>query len=129
MTRVVVSRDQFLSAPVPKPIDVSVPELGEGCVIPVWPMTAKEWTAFQNEQTGANGKPNAKAKQVRERMVVKCCKNDDGSQIFTAEDMAALGEKQAGLLERLVNAALEVSGITTTDVEALVKNSGETQAD
>ena len=130
MTRVVLTRDQLLSAPgVNTPVDVPLPELGEGVVVPVWPMTAKEWTEFQNAQVGKDGKPNAKAKIVRERLVIHCCRNDDGSPIFQPDDVKAIGEKKAGLIERLVNKSLEVSGITGNDVDALAKNSDETQGD
>lgn len=103
-------------------VDVPLPELGNGTVVPVWAMSAREWTAFQAEQTGKDGKPNAKAKKVRERLVVAFCRNDDGSALFTAEDVDQLGHQSAGIIERIVNAGLKASGITDADVEALEKN-------
>ena len=47
MTRIVIDRAAFLAAPmsVPKE-DVALPELGNGTVIPVWGMTARDRTAF-----------------------------------------------------------------------------------
>ena len=127
MSRTVISRDQFLQPMTAKPVDVPVPEFGDGCVVPVWPLTAREWTQFQTEQQGRDGKPNAKAKLVRERLVVRCCRDDHGVSLFTDADIAAIGEQNCGIVERLVNAALEVSGITGKDAEELAKNSESTQ--
>lgn len=128
MTRTVIDRQQFLQPKPRKRIDVPLPEFGNGSVVPVWGMTAKEWTAFQAEQQGKDGKPNAKAKIVRERLAIACCKDDDGKPLFTSDDIQAIGDVAAGVIERIVNAALEVSGITESDVESLAKNSEETQA-
>ena len=127
MNRTVISRDQFLQPMAAKPMDVPVPEFGPGCVVPVWPLNAREWTQFQSEQQGKDGKPNAKAKLVRERLVVRCCRDDHGVPLFTDADISAIGEQNCGIVERLVNAALEVSGITGKDAEELAKNSESTQ--
>lgn len=120
--RVVVNRELFLTPKSRTVVDVPLPELGNGTVVPVVGMSAKEWTAFQAEQTGKDGKPNAKAKRVRERLVVACCRDDNGGPIFTADDVEAIGAVSAGVIERIVNAALQASGITDADVEALEKN-------
>jgi hypothetical protein len=125
--RIVISREQFLAETKTTPKDVPMPEFGPNAVIPVWPLSAKEWTQFQSEQLGKDGKPNAKAKLVRERLVVRCCRDDYGVPLFTEEDIAAIGAKNCGIVERLVNAALQVSGITSQDVEELAKNSDATQ--
>ena len=48
MSRVVLSKTAFLStANDRKREDVPMPEFGEGAVIPVWAMTARERTAFE----------------------------------------------------------------------------------
>jgi len=124
--RVVLSRDLLTTAATVQPVDVPLPELGAGVVVPIRPMTAKEWTTFQADQIGKNGKPNANAKIVRERMVIKCCINDDGSPIFTQADIETLGSCRAGVIERIVDSILKHSGLATTDVEAIAKNSEET---
>lgn len=126
-SRRVATAAQLKTASKPKPKDVSVPELGEGVVVPVWPMTALEWTQFQLEQQGKDGKPNAKAKQVRQRLVIRCCRDDDGQPLFTADDIDSIGALHAGIVERLVDAALEVSGLKAPDLEATAKNSDATQ--
>lgn len=126
-SRRVATASQLKAASRPKPKDVPVPELGEGVVVPVWPMTALEWTQFQLEQQGKDGKPNAKAKQVRQRLVIRCCRDDDGQPLFTADDIDAIGTLHAGIVERLVDAALEVSGLKAPDLETAAKNSDATQ--
>lgn len=126
--RRVATAAQLKAANKPQPKDLPVPELGEGVVIPVWPMTALEWTQFQLEQQGKDGKPNAKAKQVRQRLVIRCCRADDGQPLFTADDIESIGNMHAGIVERIVDAALEVSGLKGTgDLEATTKNSDATQ--
>ena len=55
-------------------------------------------------------------------------RNDDGSRVFTGEQVARLGASHGGLVERLFNAASKSSGITDTDAEEAVKNSEGTAA-
>lgn len=131
MTRVVVDRSAFLSGLNDRRReDVPIPELGEGAVIPVWGMTARERTAFEKSFTGKQGQTlDARIAEFRERLVVACCRNDDGSQIFTPADVSEIGQKRADVIERIVNAAQRLSGMTKGDIEDTVKNSAETQAD
>lgn len=127
--RTILTPELLQAAPKPKPVDVELPEIGEGVVVPVWPMTAREWTAFQSEQQGPDGKPNANAKLVRERLVARCCRNDDGTPIFTRGHFDLLGNAHAAIVERIVNKALELSGVRETDIKTIEKNSDATQAD
>jgi hypothetical protein len=127
MTRTILTPELLRTAPRPKPVDVPLPELGEGVVVPVWPMTAREWTQFQSEQQGPDGKPNANVKLVRERLVVKCCRNDDGAPIFTRADFETIGSTSAAIVERIVNKALELSGAREADLKSIEKNSEPTQ--
>ena len=124
MSRVVLSKTAFLStANDRKREDVPMPEFGEGAVIPVWAMTARERTAFERQFANANGKTvDARVQEFRERLLVACCRNDDGSPMFTADDVQALGGKDAAVIERLVNAAQRLSGFTQQDIEQTVGN-------
>lgn len=131
MSRTVIDRNTFLSrAPSIPRADVPLPEYGEGCVITVWGMTARERTAFEKQMTGKDGKPmDARIREFRERLVLACCKTDDGVAIFTPEDVTALGNVRADIFERIVNKCQELSGFTNQDIEATVKNSEATQPD
>jgi hypothetical protein len=129
MSRFVIDRALFLtSGNDRKREDVSLPEFGEGAVIPVWGMTARERSVFEKSFVGKSGQTiDGRVQEFRERLVVACCRNDDGSQIFTAEDVSALGAKNADIVERIVNVCQRLSGMTKEDVEETAKNSGPTQ--
>lgn len=132
MTRQVVTAEEFLTAPAldRQKEDVPVPELGNGSVIPVWGMTPRERTEFEDKYSRSSKAAKAKAKiQIRERYVVECCRNDDGSRIFTADQIEKLGQRSGVVVERLVNAALRLSGVTDSDLEELTKNSDAAPAD
>lgn len=124
--RVVATADEFLNSPAMarQKMDVPVPELGEGKVIPIWGMTPKERTEFESKKASLPKSQQAQAaKQIRERILVECCRNDDGVQLFTADQISALSERRGDVVERLVNVALELSGFNEDDLDALVKKS------
>jgi hypothetical protein len=103
--------------------DVPLPEYGEGVVIPVWGMTANERTKFERQFTTKDGKSiEVRVLEFRQRLVLACCKDDDGKSIFTADDVDALGKKQAAILERIVNVCQRLSGFTQADIDATVGN-------
>jgi len=91
-------------------------------VIPVWGMTALERTRFEQSMQGKSGPVAARVLEIRERLVVACCKSDDGVPLFTAADVQAIGQQRADVVERIVNAAQRLSGFTTADIETTAKN-------
>ena len=125
--RMIPTAEQFLASPelAQAKKDVPVPELGAGMVIPVWGMTPRERSAWEDKQTQLNEKQRAKHKlQVRERILVECCRNDDGVQLFTVDQIEQLGKRRGDVIERLVNVALDLSGFSEQDIEKIAKNSG-----
>lgn len=52
----------------------------------------------------------------------------EGALLFTEEDVAALGQKNAGVLDRLFDVAQRLSSLRPQDVEAKEKNSVAAQA-
>lgn len=131
MTRQVVSREQFLTGLRTTPReDVPIPELGNGCVVPVWGMSALEYTRYQQQFQGKNGKLNqSRFAEFRQRLVVQCCRTDDGQPIFTESDVAEIGRQRADVIERIVTACQRLSGITTEDPEDAIKNSDATHGE
>ena len=124
--RVIPTAEQFLTSPELDRAkkDVPVPELGAGMVIPVWGMTPRERSAWEDKQSQLSEKQRAKHKlTVRERILVECCRNDDGVQLFTIDQIEQLGKRRGDVIERLVNVALELSGFSEQDIEKLAKNS------
>jgi hypothetical protein len=109
--------------------DVPLPEMG-GQTIRVQAMTALERGQFEAQFVpGKNGKvPAAKLARVRELLAVQCCIDESGRQLFDAKDVDTLGSMPAAILERIANAARELSGIGDDDYAEMLGNSGATPA-
>lgn len=131
MTREILTAEAFFTIAKRPKTDVPFPESGNGAVIPVWGMTPTERTRFETQfQKEAKGTNRDELLiEFRERLVAECCRNDDGSRIFTGEAVARLGASHGGLVERLFNVAGKSSGITDSDAEEAVKNLDETAVD
>lgn len=126
--RKIATRDAFFAmASQVKREDVPVPELGEGCVIPVWQFTAREKTEWELSQVFEG--PKANRLSVRERLVVAVCRNDDGVSIFTQEDVAKLAKCAVSVIERIVNVAQRLNSVSEEDIAALAKNFEPTNED
>ncbi len=119
-----LTREQFLK---PAPIlreEVDIPELG-GSVF-IHGMTAKERSSFERQFQTPSGRPNrVRQQQVRERLLVACCRDEGGAVLFSEEDIDAIGQQRGDIIERLVNVAQRLCGMTGDDVETLAKNSEE----
>lgn len=124
---VVVSREAFLK-PSPRLIeDVPLPEFGEGVVVPVWGFTARERTVFESSLRTKKGTPiEARQAEIRERLIVATCKDRDGKALFSDADIRAISEQSAAVVERIVNVAMRLCGMSSEDVETLAKNSDAT---
>lgn len=117
-----LTREQFLKPAAVLREEVHLPELG-GSVF-VHGMTAKERSSFEKQFTTTTGKPNRlRQQQVRERLLVACCRDENGTQLFSEEDIDSIGAQRADIVERLVNVAQRLCGMTGDDVETLAKNS------
>ena len=118
-----LTREMFLKSATKPTEDVPLPELGEGVFVRVVGFTAKERTAFENSLLTKKGQPiEARKQQIRERLLVACCFDEDGKPLFTEADIEAIGNQNAALVERIVNVAMRLVGMTGTDVETLAKN-------
>lgn len=126
--RKIVTREQFLK-PLPRQIEyVPVPEFGADCVIPVTTMFAKERNEYEAYFMLPSGKANvAKLRQVRQLLVVYCCRDEEGRQLFTMDDLTAIAAQQCPVVERLVEAATRINGMKE-DVDRLEKNCEATNA-
>ena len=122
-----IDRDTFL-----KPLDrrrerVPLPEFGNGTSCWVYGWTAGERTAWEKEFQKPNGKPDkGRQNEIRERLVVRCVRDDNGQPLFTNDDLEAIRGQDAAVVERIVNAALAITGVTENDIEELAGNSEET---
>lgn len=121
--RKVLGRDAILAAPDLTTHRVEVPEWG-GAVY-VRGLTAAERDAFEASivQVGADGSKQVATGNIRARLVVLGCCDEAGERLFTDEDVAALGAKSAGALERLFDTIRHLSAMTDEDLAQLEGNS------
>ena len=124
------TRDMLLK-PIERPREVvELPELGEGVSVIVVGMTAKERSDFDNQFVSRKGDPMKKRiAEGRERIVVACCRDEEGKRLFTQDDVVQLGKQSGIVIERIVNAAQRTSGMTKDDLEDSIKNSEEVPDD
>lgn len=70
-----------------------------------------------------NGKTGGKTPNWRELLVAMSIVDADGNLIFEEKDVAVLGKKDAGTLDKVVEAVMKLSGISQRDAETYQGNS------
>jgi hypothetical protein len=109
-----LTRQQILAANDLPREAVPVPEWdGE---VEVRAMTASERDSFEARHR------EAPYVDLRARLAAATICAEDGSLVFSADDVAALGAKSAAPLDRIFSVAARLSGITKQDEEDLRKN-------
>jgi len=123
----VLSRSDILgAADLPREF-VRTPEWAGGdpeAGVYVRTITGAERDEFEQgtlERRGRNIEVNLA--NIRAKLVAVCAADETGKQIFTEEDVAALGRKSAAPLDRLFSAAQRLSGFNQADIDELAKNS------
>lgn len=129
MIEIRLSRDDILKADDSAPVEVDVPEWG-GSVL-VRGMTGKERDEFETAarlQQGRRGEMQpagpAALVNVRAKLVARCVVDDDGNRLFTAADVAALGDKNGAAVDRVFQVAARLSGMGEEDVEEVARDFG-----
>lgn len=113
-----LSKDDILKAQDMKQEVVDVPEWGGKVIIQSMSSKARdEW-----EMTMINQNEKNKMDNIRATLVAACLVDEEGNNIFSSKDIAALGKKSAKVLDKLFAVAQKVSGIGENDVEELAKN-------
>lgn len=88
----------------------------------------ERWEDSRMEKRGANVKLNAE--NTRASLLALCLVSKDGRPLgFKEEDVKALGEQDAGVLNLLFGVACEMNGLTPNDLEALNRPNSETTPD
>lgn len=129
MTREVLTSDRFFEIAKRTAIDVPFPEAGNGAVIPIVGLSPTERTAFERDfQAGAVDLESNRL-AFREKLVARCARGEDLVRIFSDDDVARLGDSNAGLVERLFDEANKASGFSNQDIDETIKNSDATQGD
>lgn len=115
-----LTKDQILNAEDTKSQAVNVKEWGG--TVRVRMMTGTERDQFEREQYELM-KIGKMGDNMRARLVARCVVDEDGQQLFTPDDVAALGGKSAIALDRIVKAISSLNKLDTETVENLAKNS------
>lgn len=124
----ILGREAILAANDIRIERVAVPEWG-GDVL-VRGLTGAERDAFEATVTEIKGKKVAyHLENYRARFVALCIVDEGGKRIFNDADVAALGRRSARALERVLDKARELSGLSDEDMEELAKNSESGQSD
>lgn len=94
---------------------IDVPEWGGEVIIAT--MSAERHAVYE-ELAAGKGKHDALAYYAMNVIV-----NDDGSPMFDSiDDIKALGRKSSMALIRILNAGIELNGVTEKDIEETAKN-------
>lgn len=79
------------------------------------------------EQRGNDRRMNLR--NARAKLIILCAVDEDGRPLFTADDVRALGAKNAKPLDRLFDACRKLTGLSEDDVKGLTENFGATPDD
>lgn len=116
-----IDRERLLK-PVPVPTeDVPVPELGDGATVRLRGMTAGQRTRFEQQFVSNTGKQR-NTQTIRERLLIQCVIGADDQPMLTPDDIVAIGQQSSVVIERLVNVAMRLCGMSNNDVESLAGN-------
>lgn len=112
-----LSRDDILKAEDNGTEEVEVPEWG-GTVL-VRGMTGRERDEFETSmmERGRGGRMVPNPANTRAKVVARCVVDDEGKRLFTAADVAALGDKGGAAIDRVFEVAARLSGMTEADRE------------
>lgn len=123
-----LGREAILDADDRKYDSVDCPEWGG--TVRVRSLTGSQRDAYEAsiiQTNGADRKMNLR--NARAKFVVLVVVDGDGRQLFSAEDVAALGRKNAAPIERIFDAGRKLSGMTQEDVDKLTENFGGDPSD
>lgn len=108
---------------------VDVPEWGG--VVYIRSLTGTERDRIEAEMTSADSgrERNERLQNMRAKMVQRAACDETGRRLFTHNQVEALGKKNAKALTRLFRKANELSGLSESDLAAIVEPLGEDQSD
>lgn len=108
--------------------DVEVPEWGG--TVRLKSLTGAERDKFEASVVQGQGKnTTVNMQNLRAKLVAQSAIGEDGKPLFTEEDVKWLGEKSAKALNRLFNAAQQLSGLSESDVKELAGNFKDARSD
>lgn len=123
-----LTRDAILAAPDLPTEEVQVPEWGG--VVFVRGLTGAQRDRFEASIVELRGRKRIlHLEDIRARLVAMTVVDADGRRLFTDQDVPALSGKSASALQRVFEVAQRLSGLSSTDIEELTKNSENDQSE
>lgn len=113
----ILNKAAILAANDKKMVEIEVSEWGGTVKVRV--MSGTERDRFEAEFVGGNKSVD----MVRAKLVAKCLCDEEGNRLFTEQEIPALGEKSASVLDKLFTACMKLNRFTKDDVEDLAGNS------
>ena len=100
---------------------VTVPEWGGDIFVRT--LTGAERDSFEQQMLDSRGKnKEINISNIRARLGILTICDEEGTRLFAAKDMEALGKKSASALDRIFTIAQRLNGLSGDDVEELAKN-------
>lgn len=122
-----LSRDDFLKAEDRHAEEVDLSDIpGYNGSMLIRGLTGTERDEFEAslfQKRGNNLEPNPR--NVRAKLVARCCVDDDGKQLFDIAEVELIGKKSGQAISRLYNVAARLSGLSESDVEEMARDFGK----
>lgn len=123
-----LGRDAIIDADDRSYESVDVPEWGGK--VRVRGLTGAQRDAYEESLVITNGNSRkVNLANARAKMCVLAIVDREGRQVFSADDVRALGRKSAAPIERVFDVARRLSGMSDEDVEKLTENFGSDPSD
>jgi len=123
-----LTRDAILAVEDRTFADVPCPEWGG--TVRLRSITGAQRDAYEQslmQQRGGSKQLNMR--NARAKLIVLCAVDESGRPMFSEDDLAALGRKNARPLDRLFDACRKLAGLSDNDVDELTEDFDETQGD
>jgi hypothetical protein len=118
-----LTREQMLGATDVQIEAVFVPEWGGTVYVRSLPGKGRDQFEGSRVRIKADGKVELVHDNTRARLLALTVCNEAGELLFSEEDVAAIGEKNAAALDRIFDVAQRLSSLRPQDLEQKVKNS------
>jgi hypothetical protein len=113
-----LTRDAILAAATLPTEDVEVKALGGS--VTIRGLSAVERDSFEKSMFVTKGKSREfNLANVRARLVALCAVDEAGARLFSDEDVVALGQVRADVVDKLFTTAQRLSGLRDEDVAEL----------
>jgi len=121
-----LGREEILAADDRKYETVECPEWGGE--VRLKSISGTQRDAYEQSLIQTNGNDRKmNLRNARVKLIVLCAVDAEGRALFSAEDVSALGRRNAAPIDRLFDACKKLAGMGDEDVEKLTEDFGATR--